>query len=422
MANEIIETYKLMEERIKSENAKIFFEMLDSPFPAFKAKAINELMKQKIDSPIIKEYLDDSDAEVRFSALKHMEKLGTIDEEETKKALKDLSASIRKEALIIFTSYGFEPMEFILDYVKDPDPTVRYQLLTSVLEFYPEDSEKLIELMKEDPYQKIQHLIYALENIGETLISETIEMSVKKIALSRYYEKNDSMTFFNVLKNNYYNCDKKTKLLIIKFLAGLPCDIIKEFMEKELSDEKDDEILMQITRTIKKVCGNDLIPSWIVDAFINKDEPKYIKYGLKLATDKDDMAYVDFSRGLLDKIDDDYVIGAADYLVFFQDYKLSDYVPDFLNSLSTKRILTGLKIIKKLKLENYLSEISDISMNKKYPISVRRSAINLLKYFKAKQYWEIPYNILKDPTEKGRLKLAALNALLRLNAEMVTDL
>lgn len=49
MANEIIETYKLLEERIRSENVQIYFDMLDSPYPAFKSKAIQELTKQKID-------------------------------------------------------------------------------------------------------------------------------------------------------------------------------------------------------------------------------------------------------------------------------------------------------------------------------------------------------------------------------------
>ncbi len=49
---------------------------------------------------------------------------------------------------------GMEPIEYILDFAKDPDPIVRYQLLTTFLEFYPEDSNKLIEILKDDPYIK----------------------------------------------------------------------------------------------------------------------------------------------------------------------------------------------------------------------------------------------------------------------------
>ncbi len=70
---------------------------------------------------------------------------------------------------------GMEPIEYILDFAKDPDPIVRYQLLTTFLEFYPEDSNKLIEILKDDPYIKIRQLIYALDNISDTLVSINIE-------------------------------------------------------------------------------------------------------------------------------------------------------------------------------------------------------------------------------------------------------
>jgi hypothetical protein len=154
---------------------------------------------------------------------------------------------------------------------------------------------------------------------------------------------------------------------------------------------------------------------------VNSEEAKVVKFGLKLASEKEDMGYVEFCRDLLSAVDDDLVIGASDYLIYFQDYMLKDYVPNFLNSLSSKRIREGLKIIRKLKLDNFLEEISLIALNKMYPISLRKAAVNLLKFFKAKDYWEVPNQILKDPYENGNLKLAALNALLRLNAEMVVN-
>ena len=242
------------------------------------------------------------------------------------------------------------------------------------------------------------------------------------MAMARYFESNDSITFFNLIKEVYPECEKATQIMIIKFMATIPCDIIKSFVENKINEEKDNELLIEFVKTIKKVCGSEGLPSWIIETFINEKDPKLISFGLKLASEKDDMSYVEFSRDLLKKIDDDYVLGSATYLAYFQDYKLMDYVPEFLESLSSKRINTGIRIIKKLKLENFVPEVAQISENKKYPTTVRKNALNTLKYFKAKQYWEIPYNILKDPSERGDLKLTALNALLKLNAEMVTNL
>lgn len=422
MANEIIETYKLLEERIRSENVQIYFDMLDSPYPAFKSKAIQELTKQKIQTPIVKDFLQDPDKDVRFAAYRYLEKMGLLDEKTVKESLKDISPNIRKEAIISYISMGMEPIEYILDFAKDPDPIVRYQLLTTFLEFYPEDSNKLIEILKDDPYIKIRQLIYALDNISDTLVSINIEKSVKTMALKRYYEASDSITFFNTLKEVYFECDIDTKNLIIKFFSGIPCEIINQFMDKVMNEESNLIILQNAAKTSKKVCGIDAIPSWLIEKFIQSDDARIVKYGLSLATEKEDMGYVELCREFLDAIDDDLVIGATDYLLHFQDYSLVDYVSDFLNSLSSKRIREGLKIIQKLKLENFVGDASNIASNKIYPVSIRKSAINLLKFFKAKDYWEIPHQILKDPYESGSLKLAALNALLRLNAEMVVNI
>ncbi|PNS00487.1 hypothetical protein X927_02885 [Petrotoga mexicana DSM 14811] len=421
MANEIIETYKILEERIKSENIQIYFDMLDSPYPSFKSKAIQELTKQKIDAPRIKEYLKDPDKNVRFSAYRYLDKMGFLDENTIKEALKDISANIRKEAIISYIQMGIKPIEFILEFTEDPDPMVRYQLISTFLEFYPEDSEKIISKMKNDPYVKIKQLISALENISETLKSEQVDKSVKVMALRRFYEREDAYTFFNSLKETYFDCNNETKGIIIKFFSGLPCEVINKFIEKIVQEEKDIHILQLAANTSKKVCGIDSIPTWLIDQLVNSEEAKIVKFGLKLATEKEDMSYVDFCRDLLSAVDDDLVIGASDYLIYFQDYMLKDYVPNFLNSLSSKRIREGLKIIRKLKLDNFIEDISLIALNKMYPISLRKAAVNLLKFFKAKDYWEIPNQILKDPYENGNLKLAALNALLRLNAEMVVN-
>jgi HEAT repeat protein len=422
MANEIIESYKILEEKIKSENAKIFFEMLDSNYPAFKSRAIQELTKLKIETPAIKEFIEDPDREVRLSSLKYLEKLALLEEEDLIKLTKDISPAIRRESIKFFISMGIEDEKIIEEKIKDPDPTVRYQLLISYLEYYPEESPKLIEKMKDDPYVKIKQLIEALENVSETMLDDTIPSNIKKISLIRYYEKTDAMVFFTTLKEVYGEVDKETKKIILRFLAGLPCDIIKKYLEGKIEEEKDYEILMSITKVIRKVCGTEDIPSWLINNFVDHKDPKIVKFGLKLAQDKEDMGYVDYARELLDEVDDDLVIGAADYLTFFQDYQLTDYVSEFLHSVSSKRIKEALKIIKKLKLENFINEISDIANNKKYPMSIRKNAINLLKYFKAKNLWEIPFNILKDPYENGQLKLASLNALLKLNPEMVTNI
>jgi len=422
MANEIIETYKLLEERIRSENVQIYFEMLNSPYPAFKSKAIQELTKQKIQTPSVKNYLKDPDKDVRLASYRYLEKMGLLDEQTVKESLMDISPNIRKEAIVSYITMGIEPLNYILEFAKDPDPNVRYQLLIIFLEFYPEDSYKLIELLKDDPYIRIKQLIYALDNISDTLISPHVEKSVKNMALKRFYQASDSITLFNTLREVYFECDVDTKTLIIKFFSGIPCEIINKFMEKIIHEESNLVILQNAAKTSKKVCGIDLIPSWLVETFIKSDDARIVKYGLNLATEKEDMSYVDFCRKLLNEVDDDLVIGAADYLLYFQDYTLVDYVGDFISSLSSKRIREGLKIIRRLKLDNFIGDVALIASNKVYPVIIRKNAINLLKFFKAREHWEIPHQILKDPYESGSLKLAALNALLRLNAEMVVNI
>ncbi|HOO74152.1 MAG: hypothetical protein H7A31_02795 [Thermotogae bacterium] len=422
MANEIIETYRLLQERINSENAKVFFEMLDSPYPAFRSRAITELMKLKIDTPAVKSMLKDSDQNVRLSALRYMEKMGLMDENEISESIKDISSAVRRDAVRIYISGGYEPLERITQYIKDPDPSVRYQFLISMLEFYPEDSEKIINQMREDPFIKIRHLIEAIENLSDTLKNPEIENSIKKIALIRSYESNDTMTFFNIIKNNYHEFNKQTKVLVIRFLGGLPCEIIKGFIENKLNDEKDEEIIYEFSKVIRKVCGLESIPSWITDNFIKSSNSVIMAMGFKLAAEKDDMGYVDYARELLDAIEDEIVIAASNYLAFFQDFTLSDYITKFLGSLSSKRVNAGLKIIRKLKMENFTSEIITIINNKYYPVTIRKNALNVIKYFKKTEYWEIPYNILKDPSERSDLKLVSLNTLLKLNPEMVTNL
>lgn len=159
--------------------------MLDSPYPAFRSRAITELMKLKIDTPAVKSMLKDSDQNVRLSALRYMEKMGLMDENEISESIKDISSAVRRDAVRIYISGGYEPLERITQYIKDPDPSVRYQFLISMLEFYPEDSEKIINQMREDPFIKIRHLIEAIENLSDTLKNPEIENSIKKIALIR---------------------------------------------------------------------------------------------------------------------------------------------------------------------------------------------------------------------------------------------
>lgn len=422
MVNEIIEKYKILEEKIKTQEAKHYFDMLESPYASFKSKAIQELTKLNIETPLIKDFIEDTDTNVRYSALKYLIKMGETDEKIIKTCIKDISSSIRKESIVSLVNSGYEQPEELIKLTDDPDPVVRYSLLVSFLEYYPEDYEKIILKLSKDPNLKIQQLITSLENFSDTLKSNEIDKTVKKVSLIRFLETNDSLTFFNTIKEVYSECNQETKSLIIKFLSALPCEIIKSFLENKISEEKQEEILYELSKTIKKACSIEDIPEWLIEKFINSNNPKILDQGLKLATEKEEMGYVDFARQLLEEIDDNLVIAGASYLLAFDDYKLTDYIDKFLNSLSSKRINIGLKIIKKLKLENYAEIVAKISENKIYPVSVRKNSLNIMKIFKSKEYWEIPFQILKDAQESSKLKITALNVLLRLNPEMVSNI
>ncbi|HNV06024.1 MAG TPA: HEAT repeat domain-containing protein [Petrotogaceae bacterium] len=422
MANNIIESYKDLQEKIKFENSQIFLGMLESPYPAFRSKAINELAKMKTETPIIKDFLDDSDFSVRFSALKYLEKMGKLELEQTEKLLTDINAVIRKEAVRLYIEQDFEPTERVFVCCSDPDPSVRYQLFTSYIQTFPDETSVIVEKMRNDPYIKIQQLIKALDDISGTLLSPDADSNVKRAALSRYYESSDSITFFNTIKEIYPKSDRQTKTIIIRFFSGLPGDIIKGFLEQKIEEEKDYSLLLELAKVARKACGKDFVPSWMVDKLIKSSDSIMISYGLKLAADKDDMTYVSFCRELLNSIEDSLVIACINYLVYFQDYSLSERIPDFIQSLSSKRISAALKVVKKLKLDQYTYEIAAIAKEKKFPVSIRKNALNILRYFKVKEMWDVPYNILLDSSERGDLKLCALNALLRLNPEKVTDI
>jgi len=179
MANKKNETYKNLDKKIKSTSIQKYFDMLNSPYPDFKCKAIKELTKRKIKIPTIKNFLQDPNEDVRVTAYTYLEKMGILDEKTVKESLKDKSPKIRQKAIASYITMGIKPIEYILRFAKDPNPNVRYQLLTTFLEVYPENSNKLIKILKDDPYKKIRQLIYSLDNISDTLISPQIEKNIK---------------------------------------------------------------------------------------------------------------------------------------------------------------------------------------------------------------------------------------------------
>lgn len=419
MANPIIEAYKILQEKIRHDNMRLYLDLLESKVSTVKAKSIQELSKQKIEITHMHEMLNDNSPNVRLSALKYLEKLGKLDCEILKNLFNDISPLIRKEVIRIYLSLGCEDFESLYPLTKDPDFKVRFQLLNSFIEFYPEDLDKIKDKFKDDPNPQIKILLNGSDNISEVILSDDVPVSLKKLMLKRYFESNDSVTVYNTFNEIYKDADKTIKLLLIKYISGLPCEISKTFFTKNIDEEEDIEILFELTNKGKKICGNEIIQDWVVDKFINSDIPKIKNFGFKLAMEKDDMNYVDYARELLNIVEDELLSGAVSYLLHFLDYTLLEKVPEFLESLSVKRKNYALQIIKKLKAEQYLMEVSKIAGNKIYPLNLRKNALSILKILKANSFWEVPYNILKDENENGNLKLAALTTLLKLNPEVV---
>ncbi|MBM7558805.1 HEAT repeat domain-containing protein [Marinitoga litoralis] len=419
MANPIIEAYKILQERIRQENMKLYLELLDSKVSTVKAKSIQELQKQKVEITHMHEMLKDNSPNVRLSALKYLEKMGRLDCDILKELFNDISPVVRKETIRLYLSLGCEDIEAIYPLTKDPDFKVRFQLVNSFIEFYPEDLDKIRDKFKDDPNPQIKILLNVSENISEIILSEDVPISLKKLILKRYFESNDSVTVFNTFSTIYNESNKDIKLLLIKFISGLPCEISKTFFTNKIDEEADIEILFELVNKGKKICGNDIIQDWVIDKFIDSENPKIKNFGFKLAMEKDDMNYVDYARSLLDVVEDDMLSGAVSYLLHFLDYTLLEKVPDFLNSLSSKRKNFALQIIKKLKADQFLLEVSQIAENKLYPLNLRKNALSILKILKANNYWETPYKILKDENENGALKLTALTVLLKLNPEVV---
>ncbi|GAB6189746.1 hypothetical protein JCM30566_14880 [Marinitoga arctica] len=419
MANPIIEAYKILQEKIRHDNMRVYLELLESKVSTVKAKSIQELSKQKIEITHMHEMLKDNSPNVRISALKYLEKLGKLDCEILKELFNDISPLIRKEAVKLYLSLGCEEFEPLYPLTRDPDFKVRFQLVNSFIEFYPEDLEKIRDKFKDDPNPQIKILLDVSQNISDVVLSEKVPLSLKKLMLKRYFESNDSVTVYNTFNEIYRNADKSIKMLLIKYISGLPCEISKSFFTKNIDDEDDIEILFELANKGKKICGNEIIQDWLVEKLIDSDIPKIKNYGFKLAIEKDDMNYVEYARSLLDVVEDELLSGPVSYLLHFLDYALLEKVQEFLNSLSIKRKNYALQIIKKLKAEQFLMEVTKIAENKVYPSNLRKNALIVLKTLKANGFWEVPYNILKDENENGNLKLIALTTLLKLNPEVV---
>jgi hypothetical protein len=421
VANPIIEAYKILQEKIRHDNMRLYLELLESKVSTVKAKSIQELSKQKVEITHMHEMLNDNSPNVRISALKYLEKMGKLDCELLKSLFKDISPLIRKEAVKLYLSLGCEDFEELYPFAKDPDFKVRFQLVSSFIEFYPEDIDKIKDKFKDDPNPQIKVLLNITDNISEIILSEEIPLSLKKLILKRYFESNDSVTVYNTFTEIYNNSLKEMKLIIIKYISGLPCEISKNFFTKNIDEEEDIEILFELVNRGKKICGNDIVQDWVIDKFIDSDLPKIKNFGFRLAMEKDDMNYVDYARTLLDVVEDDLLNGAVNYLLYFLDYTLLEKVPEFLESLSIKRKNYALQIIKKLKAEQFLVEVSKIAENKQYPVNLRKNALNILKILKANSFWETPFNIIRDENESGTLKLTALTTLLKLNPEVVPN-
>ncbi|KLO23578.1 hypothetical protein X275_02470 [Marinitoga sp. 1197] len=421
MANPIIEAYKILQEKIRQDNMRLYLELLDSRVSTVKAKSIQELLKQKVEVTHIHEMLEDNSPDVRISALKYLEKMGRLDCEILKELFKDVSSTIRKEAVKLYLSLGCENFEFIYPLAKDPDFKVRFQLISSFIEFYPEDLDKLKEKFIGETNPQIKILLNITENISEVVLSNNVPLNLKKLILKRYFESNDSITVYNTFSNIYKETDKTIKIILIKYISGLPCEISKTFFTKNIEDETDIELLFELVNRGKKICGNDIIPDFAIEKFIDSEIAKIKNFGFKLAAEKDDMGYVDYARELLEVVEDELLNGPVNYLLHFLDYTLLEKVPEFLESVSVKRKNYALQIIKKLKAEQFLMEVSKIAENKKFPVNLRKNALSILKVLKANSFWETPFNILKDEAENGTLKLTALTTLLKLNPEVMPN-
>ncbi|KLO23708.1 MULTISPECIES: HEAT repeat domain-containing protein [unclassified Marinitoga] len=421
MANPIIEAYKILQEKIRQDNMRLYLELLDSRVSTVKAKSIQELLKQKVEVTHIHEMLEDNSPDVRISALKYLEKMGRLDCEILKELFKDVSSTIRKEAVKLYLSLGCENFEYIYPLAKDPDFKVRFQLISSFIEFYPEDLDKMKEKFIGETNPQIKILLNITENISEVVLSNDVPLNLKKLILKRYFESNDSVTVYNTFSNIYKEADKTIKIILIKYISGLPCEISKTFFTKNIEDETNIELLFELVNRGKKICGNDIIPDFAIEKFIDSEITKIKNFGFKLAAEKDDMGYVDYARELLEVVEDELLNGPVNYLLHFLDYTLLEKVPEFLESVSVKRKNYALQIIKKLKAEQFLMEVSKIAENKKFPVNLRKNALSILKVLKANNFWETPFNILKDEAENGTLKLTALTTLLKLNPEVMPN-
>jgi hypothetical protein len=424
MKEGIIQQFNDMEKEIYTEEVKKHLQFLDAPYPELKAAALKNLERLNYDlNNNIIDLINDPSERVRTAAYKFIsKKMNTLDEEKKRRFLfkkfNDFSHKLRKAAINEIISNEYLTDEIKDKAIKDSSGSVRYEFLKKYVELYPEEKEKISNIFKDDPYTYIQKFIKGIKDIRSILLSSA-SAKIKTDSLFLFLENSDSEKLFKVISDTFFKVNKTTKMTLIKFFKFLQQDDLVGFCKKIIKNESDSDVLDKIARILLKIEIKALDDE--LANYLESKDPKLIKLFFFVNKKKDNMNYVENAREFMKVNDDDIILSAGDYLLHYQDYELTQYVHDFLNSKDSKRIAFAIKIIKKLKLENMIPELAEIVANNMYSATIRKAALKTIKMFKGKNFIFVAEDILKNKKENHGLRKEALHTLLKLNAERFTQ-
>jgi HEAT repeat protein len=395
-------------------------EMLLSKTQQLKSRGLKMSIENEVHINNIDKYLNDSSPFVRASAIEAYVNQEGIDEKIIQ-LLDDPSEKVRSVAVKFITLSGSANKELKEKISSDQSSKVRKMYIETLID--ESISEDELKPFENDPNKMIQDLANAF--LGNFEITEenlsSLNKKLKKIAIIKKlknFDEND-IEYLQELLNKYRDLSNIES--IIEAISLFPEDLAKNKLKEIIRDGSGKKRIFAL-KQMKKNIGydNELIPT--AEKLINsKDEDERV-LGVQIFKSLKEPSTADDLRKLLKDPSEKVRSSAIDTLSSMMDYMVEDEVEDALNSTSTLLKKSALRAVKKLKLQDFESEILNLAFNHLEENATRIIAVGLCGFFKYNSAIENLEKIISERNSDGKLKLISAKALARIAPERLIEI
>lgn len=387
---------------------------------------MKDIIRNKGDIPEIKKYLESEDKNVRTEAYKYMYKNEDLNiyKDYILKGFVSNYDQIRKLSFDWFAedyNYGTSSVvesitdEKVFDYfLKEYNSRNQISFIKKFIKSADDENiKKLMEITKNKINVEAYSLFELSENYKNILKDKASPKDTIKEAAEWIVENSpvDFLIDFLEQSDNQLARREVSKKMANKS-SGLTGVDLKEIISF-LDEEEDLDVSVNLMKLSKKIYKTEGIDIRHIDNLIKSDYSKYQIHGFNFGVSKDIMDYIDYAREiLLTSTDENLIYAAAKYLLYFLDYQLTEYIPEFLNSKSKKLKSLAIDIIRKLDLKDFSDKLHSVASKRYNNDSIRRKALSTLINFKAVPYADIFKRIAFDEDESLKLREVALKGVL----------